>query len=211
MLPSSGPLRTRQHHPTVIRGEPGARERARRVRRAETGRPATGSWQGVLSPTQYIPFDADAANLLFQLISSRYERASVIMSSNKPFSRWGEVFGDPIVAAAMIDRLVHHADVINLKGDSYRLKDRALGRIPTTTPPDPARGVNIQRWQGVNLRPLLTVQASCISAALLLNFLNPTLSCVAGGSSLQMYRGQGDRSDHGVAVHQLLQTGRCCS
>jgi DNA replication protein DnaC len=84
----------------------------------------------VIDEVGYIPFDADAANLFFQLISSRYERASVIMSSNKPFSRWGEVFGDPIVAAAMIDRLVHHADVINLKGDSYRLKDRDLGRIP---------------------------------------------------------------------------------
>ncbi len=84
----------------------------------------------VIDEVGYIPFDADAANLFFQLISSRYERASVIMSSNKPFSRWGEVFGDPVVAAAMIDRLVHHAEVISLKGDSYRLKDRDLGRIP---------------------------------------------------------------------------------
>jgi len=84
----------------------------------------------VIDEVGYIPFDADAANLFFQLISSRYERASVIMSSNKPFSRWGEVFGDAVVAAAMIDRLVHHAEVISLKGDSYRLKDRDLGRIP---------------------------------------------------------------------------------
>lgn len=84
----------------------------------------------IIDEVGYIPFDADAANLFFQLISSRYERASVIMSSNKPFSRWGEVFGDPVVAAAMIDRLVHHAEVISLKGDSYRLKDRDLGRIP---------------------------------------------------------------------------------
>lgn len=84
----------------------------------------------VIDEVGYIPFDAEAANLFFQLISSRYERASVIMSSNKAFSRWGEVFGDPIVAAAMIDRLVHHAEVISLKGDSYRLKDRDLGRIP---------------------------------------------------------------------------------
>jgi DNA replication protein DnaC len=78
----------------------------------------------------YIPFDAEAANLFFQLVSSRYERASVIVTSNKPFARWGEVFGDATVAAAMIDRLVHHAEVVNLKGDSYRLKDRDLGRVP---------------------------------------------------------------------------------
>ncbi len=85
----------------------------------------------IIDEVGYIPFEADAANLFFQLVSARYERASLIVTSNKPFGRWGEVFGDPVVAAAMIDRLVHHADVINLKGDSYRLKDRDLGRTPT--------------------------------------------------------------------------------
>jgi len=82
----------------------------------------------VIDEVGYIPFDGEAANLFFQLISARYERASVIVTSNKPFGRWGETFGDATVAAAMIDRLVHHAEVINLKGDSYRLKDRDLGR-----------------------------------------------------------------------------------
>ena len=86
----------------------------------------------VVDEVGYIPFEPEAANLFFQLVSSRYERASLIVTSNKPFGRWGEVFGDDIVAAAMIDRLVHHADVVNLKGDSYRLKNRDLGRIPTT-------------------------------------------------------------------------------
>lgn len=85
----------------------------------------------VIDEVGYIPFEADAANLFFQLISSRYERASVIVTSNKPFGRWGEVFGDPVVAAAMIDRLVHHAEVVSLKGDSYRLKDRDLRSVPT--------------------------------------------------------------------------------
>ena len=75
-------------------------------------------------------------NLFFQLVSSRYERASLIVTSNKPFGRWGEVFGDDVVAAAMIDRLVHHAEVIALKGDSYRIKDRDLGRVPTATAED---------------------------------------------------------------------------
>jgi DNA replication protein DnaC len=54
----------------------------------------------------------------------------------QPFGRWGEVFGDDVVAAAMIDRLVHHAEVIALKGDSYRIKDRDLGRVPTVTADD---------------------------------------------------------------------------
>ena len=84
----------------------------------------------VVDEVGYIPFDAQAANLMFSLVSSRYERASLIVTSNKPFSAWGEIFGDEVVAAAMIDRLVHHAEVIALKGDSYRLKDRDLGRVP---------------------------------------------------------------------------------
>jgi DNA replication protein DnaC len=77
----------------------------------------------------YIPFDPQAANLMFMLVSRRYERASLIVTSNKPFGAWGEIFGDEITAAAMVDRLVHHADILSLKGDSYRLKDRDLGRV----------------------------------------------------------------------------------
>ena len=72
----------------------------------------------IVDEVGYIPFEAEAANLFFQLVSSRYERASLIVTSNKPFGRWGEVFGDEVVAAAMIDRLVHHAEVVSLKGDS---------------------------------------------------------------------------------------------
>ncbi len=90
----------------------------------------------IIDEVGYIPFEAEAANLFFQLVSARYERASLIVTSNKPFGRWGEVFGDDVVAAAMIDRLVHHADVVALKGDSYRLKDRDLGRVPTANQPD---------------------------------------------------------------------------
>jgi DNA replication protein DnaC len=85
----------------------------------------------IIDEVGYIPFEAEAANLFFQLVPARYERASVIVTSNKPFGRWGEVFGDATVAAAMIDRLVHHAEVLNLKGDSYRLKDRDLGKSST--------------------------------------------------------------------------------
>jgi DNA replication protein DnaC len=85
----------------------------------------------VVDEVGYIPFEPEAANLFFQLVSSRYERASLSVTSNKPFGRWGEVFGDDVVAAAMIDRLVHHAEVVALKGDSYRLTNRDLGRVPT--------------------------------------------------------------------------------
>src|SRR6201985_1415478 len=85
----------------------------------------------VIDEVGYIPFEPEAANLFFQLVSSRYERARLIVTSNKPFGRWGEVFGDDVVAACVLDRLVHHAEVIALKGDSYRLKDRDLGRVPT--------------------------------------------------------------------------------
>ena len=85
----------------------------------------------IVDEVGYIPFDPHAANLMFMLVSRRYERASLIVTSNKPFSAWGEIFGDEVTAAAMIDRLVHHAEILALKGDSYRLKDRDLARPAT--------------------------------------------------------------------------------
>jgi DNA replication protein DnaC len=78
----------------------------------------------VVDEVGYIPFDPEAASLFFALVSSRYERRSLIVSSNKTFSAWAEIFGDPVAVAAMVDRLVHHAEVIVLKGDSYRLRGR---------------------------------------------------------------------------------------
>src|SRR3954463_6246766 len=78
----------------------------------------------IIDEVGYIPFDHDAANLFFQLVASRYEQGSVMVTSNLPFGRWGEVFGDEVVAAAMIDRLVHHAEVLTLTGDSYRTRAR---------------------------------------------------------------------------------------
>jgi DNA replication protein DnaC len=67
---------------------------------------------------------------MFSLVSARYERASMIVTSNKPFSSWGEIFGDEVTATAMIDRLVHQAEILSLKGDSYRLRDKDLGSPP---------------------------------------------------------------------------------
>ena len=84
----------------------------------------------IIDEVGYIPFDPDAAALFFALISSRYERASLIVSSNKSFSAWAEIFGDASAVEAMVDRLVHHAEVIVLQGESYRLKDRAKEVVP---------------------------------------------------------------------------------
>lgn len=85
----------------------------------------------IVDEVGYIPFEQDAANLFFQLVSSHYEHASLILTSNLPFARWGDVFGDQVVAAAMIDRIVHHADVLTLKGSSYRLKDTGIATLPS--------------------------------------------------------------------------------
>ncbi|GAA2239318.1 hypothetical protein GCM10010232_27820 [Streptomyces amakusaensis] len=76
----------------------------------------------------YLSFGAEETNLLFRLVSHRYERASVVVTSDKPFARWSEVFGDTPVTYAMIDRLAHHADIITLKGDSYRLRGQGVDR-----------------------------------------------------------------------------------
>jgi DNA replication protein DnaC len=85
----------------------------------------------VVDEAGYLPFEQDAANLFFQLVSSRYEHASLILTSNLPFSGWGTVFGDQAVAAAMIDRIVHHADVLTLKGASYRLRGKGIDSLPS--------------------------------------------------------------------------------
>ena len=89
----------------------------------------------IVDEVGYIPFDQDAANLFFQLVASRYEQGSVMVTSNLPFGRWGETFGDDVVAAAMIDRLVHHAEVLTLTGDSYRTRQRRELLTKTTAPP----------------------------------------------------------------------------
>ncbi len=85
----------------------------------------------IIDEVGYIPFEQDAANLFFQLVSSRYEHASLILTSNLPFARWGDVFGDQVVAAAMIDRIVHHAEVITLKGSSHRLRNTGIDTLPS--------------------------------------------------------------------------------
>lgn len=73
---------------------------------------------------KFIPMDIQGANLFFQLIAKRYEKVSTIFTSNKPFSQWNEVFSEVTIASAILDRALHHSTVLNIKGESYRLKER---------------------------------------------------------------------------------------
>ena len=72
----------------------------------------------------YLPFEPDAAHLFFQLVSRRYERGSLLLTSNRSVGEWGTVFGDPVVATAILDRLLHHSHVLTIRGDSYRLREK---------------------------------------------------------------------------------------
>ncbi len=78
----------------------------------------------VLDEIGYLPMTREEASLFFRLINRRYERASTILTSNKSFMDWGEVFGDQVIATAILDRLLHHSTTLNIKGESYRLKDK---------------------------------------------------------------------------------------
>jgi DNA replication protein DnaC len=78
----------------------------------------------VIDEMGYLPLDDLGATIFFQLVSARYERGSIILTSNKSYGDWGTIFGDPIIATAILDRLLHHSTTINIRGESYRLKDR---------------------------------------------------------------------------------------
>ena len=77
----------------------------------------------IIDEVGYLPLDIESSNLIFQLIAKRYEKNSTIVTTNKPLSRWGEIFGDPVLANAILDRLLHHSNIINIVGRSYRTKD----------------------------------------------------------------------------------------
>ena len=82
----------------------------------------------------YLPFEVDAAHLFFQLVSRRYEAGSMLLTSNRNVGEWDAVFGDAVVATAILDRLLHHSHVITIRGDSYRLREkRQSGLIKRTT------------------------------------------------------------------------------
>jgi DNA replication protein DnaC len=89
----------------------------------------------ILDEMGYFSLDKRAAQFLFQLISRRYQKGSIILTSNKSYAEWGDIFADPILASALLDRLLHHAVTVNIRGNSYRLKDKF--RTPSTTEPVP--------------------------------------------------------------------------
>ena len=92
----------------------------------------------VVDEIGYLPISRTGAMLFFQLMSRRYERASTVLTSNKSFDEWGEVFGDDVMASALIDRLVHHCHIVNIRGNSYRMRQHAdLQRLLSPTPSPP--------------------------------------------------------------------------
>jgi len=92
----------------------------------------------IIDEIGYIPIDRQGANLFFQLVSRRYERGSILLTSNQSLGAWGEVFGDAVIASAILDRLLHHATTVNIKGESYRLREKrkaGLMRASLVRPP----------------------------------------------------------------------------
>jgi DNA replication protein DnaC len=86
----------------------------------------------IIDEVGYLPLDRSDANLVFQVISRRYEKTSTIITSNKSFAEWGQIFTDDVLATAILDRYLHHCQVITINGPSWRLKDKLTD--PTTTP-----------------------------------------------------------------------------
>lgn len=78
----------------------------------------------IIDEMGFLPIDNEGANMLFQLINKRYENHSTIITTNKAFGKWHEIFGDVTLANAILDRLLHHSHIININGNSYRLKDK---------------------------------------------------------------------------------------
>ena len=100
----------------------------------------------VVDEIGYLPVVPGGGNLFFQLVNARYEKGAMILTSNRGFAEWGEVFGDPVVATALLDRLLHHAVVIQIEGASYRLRQHASlvpehvrSKALITPPPAPKR------------------------------------------------------------------------
>jgi DNA replication protein DnaC len=87
----------------------------------------------IIDEIGYLPIDQTGANLFFQLISRRYEKGPMILTSNQSFGAWGDVFGDRVIAAAILDRVLHHAITVNIRGNSYRLKEKLKAGLVQTT------------------------------------------------------------------------------
>jgi DNA replication protein DnaC len=103
----------------------------------EGGRPGKGrsyykSSLVIVDEVGYTPIDREECNLFFRFIANRYERASTIITSNKAFSDWTEMFHDPVIVTAILDRLLHHSTVINIRGNSYRLRGKTASEVLET-------------------------------------------------------------------------------
>ena len=90
----------------------------------------------IIDELGYLPFDPNAAHLFFQLVSRRYERGSLLITSNRSVGEWGSVFGDAVVATAILDRLLHHSHVVTIRGDSYRLREKRRAGLIKAAPLD---------------------------------------------------------------------------
>lgn len=86
----------------------------------------------IIDEVGFLPIDREGANMLFQLINKRYENHSTIITTNKPFGKWHEIFGDVTLANAILDRLLHHSHIIDINGNSYRLRDKLKSEIEDT-------------------------------------------------------------------------------
>lgn len=105
----------------------------------------------IIDEMGYLPLDELGATIFFQLVSARYERGSIILTSNKSYGDWGSIFGDPIIATAILDRLLHHSTTINIRGESYRLKDRRRAGLlprPEDLPPVQLDSADAQNSRG---------------------------------------------------------------
>lgn len=89
----------------------------------------------IIDEIGYLPIDRQSANLFFQLVSRRYEKGSILLTSNQSLTVWGEVFGDRVIATAILDRLLHHSTIVNIKGESYRLKEKRRAGLLTRSEP----------------------------------------------------------------------------
>ena len=94
----------------------------------------------IIDEIGYIPIDRQGAHLFFQLVSRLYDRGAILLTSNQSLGAWGEIFGDAVISSAILDRMLHHATTVNIKGDSYRLREErtaGLVRSTLTTPFEP--------------------------------------------------------------------------
>jgi DNA replication protein DnaC len=107
----------------------------------------------IIDEMGYLPLDELGATIFFQLVSARYERGSIILTSNKSYGDWGSIFGDAIIATAILDRLLHHSTTINIRGESYRLKDRRrAGLLPRPEEQQPGAEPSLPAAVAVNAR-----------------------------------------------------------